>query len=106
MRRIMITLAVALAAAILLFSTVQPMYIADVDAQKTGRQKACTTQANPAQADPKFCSYLIVVKNVQGGTATPSQFTIQVAGNNPSPGTFQGSSSGTTVSLGQGSYRV
>lgn len=49
---------------------------------------------------------MIVVKNVQGGTATPSQFIIQVAGNNPSPSTFQGSSSGTTVSLGQGSYQV
>ncbi len=47
-----------------------------------------------------------VFKQVVGGTAQPSDFTMRVEGNNPSPSTFQGSSSGTTVTLGQGSYQV
>jgi hypothetical protein len=47
-----------------------------------------------------------VFKQVVGGTAQPFDFTMRVEGNNPSPSTFQGSSSGTTVTLGQGSYQV
>jgi hypothetical protein len=78
----------------------------DVDALKSSREIACANPRNTQEKDPKFCSHLTVVKNVAGGTATPSQFTIRVTGNNPTPSTFQGSSSGTTVTLGQGSYQV
>ncbi|MDE2213249.1 MAG: hypothetical protein KGJ34_01825 [Patescibacteria group bacterium] len=37
---------------------------------------------------------------------TPSNFSISVSGSSPSPAVFQGSSSGTAVTLGPGSYAV
>jgi len=37
---------------------------------------------------------------------SPSDFTITVTGNNPSPDTFKGSATGTTVTLGPGKYTV
>ena len=52
---------------------------------------------------------LIVTKNVINGaknSAKPSDFTITVHGNNPSPSSFQGSSSGTAVKLQMGMYSV
>jgi hypothetical protein len=53
---------------------------------------------------------LTVIKQVQGGTASPSDFIIHVTGNlmDPSQSTFPGSSSGTNVFLqnGGGSYQV
>jgi hypothetical protein len=36
----------------------------------------------------------------------PEAFTITVTGNNPTPSTFQGSESGTLVTLGVGPYKV
>jgi hypothetical protein len=36
----------------------------------------------------------------------PSQFTIHVEGNDPSPSSFPGSAAGTTVILGEGEYSV
>ncbi len=46
------------------------------------------------------------VVNEGGGTARPSDFTIAVDGNNPTPPSFDGSSSGTTVQLFEGRYSV
>ena len=44
--------------------------------------------------------------NQGGGTNKPSDFTISVSGNNPSPASFSGSASGTTVQLTAGKYSV
>jgi hypothetical protein len=63
-----------------------------------------TTPTTTAPTPPT--GTVTVFKQVVGGTAQPSDFTMRVEGNNPSPSTFQGSSSGTTVTLGQGSYQL
>ena len=44
--------------------------------------------------------------NEGGGNKKPSDFIITVHGNNPSPSSFQGSSSGTAVKLQMGMYSV
>src|SRR5918995_265765 len=52
---------------------------------------------------------LVVMKQVineGGGDKKPSDFTITVSGNNPTPSSFTGSSSGTTVQLSPGKYKV
>jgi Prealbumin-like fold domain len=46
------------------------------------------------------------VVNEGGGNKKPSDFTITVHGNNPSPGFFPGNSSGTAVKLQMGMYSV
>ena len=46
------------------------------------------------------------VVNEGGGNKKPSDFTITVHGNNPSPSSFQGNSSGTAVKLQMGMYSV
>jgi prealbumin domain-containing protein len=59
--------------------------------------------ANPVQGT------LIVtekVVNEGGGNKKPSDFTITVHGNNPSPISFHGSSTGTAVKLQMGMYSV
>jgi hypothetical protein len=59
--------------------------------------------ANPVQGT------LIVtekVVNEGGGNKKPSDFTITVHGNNPSPSSFPGSSAGTAVKLQMGMYSV
>ena len=102
------SIAIVAASVLLLsfFAQTMNMVVIDVDAQKTSREKACTNPRNTQEKDPKFCARLTVIKDVEGGTASPSDFTIGVTGNNPSPSQFPGSSSGTTVTLGQGSYQV
>src|SRR6478735_4236493 len=47
-----------------------------------------------------------MVINDGGGNKGPSDFTITVHGNNPSPNSFHGSSSGTNVELKPGRYSV
>ena len=52
---------------------------------------------------------LMVTKNVineNGGTSIPSDFTINVHGNNAKPTSFPGNSSGTVVKLEMGMYSV
>jgi YVTN family beta-propeller protein len=52
---------------------------------------------------------LLVTKQVineGGGEAEPSDFTITVDGNNPTPSSFDGTSSGASVTLKPGSYSV
>ena len=46
------------------------------------------------------------VVNEGGGEAEPSDFTITVDGNNPTPSSFDGSSSTTTIQLFRGKYKV
>src|SRR5919112_2324953 len=52
---------------------------------------------------------LVVMKQVineGGGDKKPSDFTITVSGNNPTPSSFAGSTSGTTVQISPGKYKV
>ena len=49
---------------------------------------------------------IVDVTNSGGGTVKASDFTIRVDGNHQSPDTFQGSDTGTIVTLGFGSYSV
>lgn len=51
-------------------------------------------------------TFLTVSTKVVGGTSNPSDFTISVSGNSPSPKSFHGSSSGTSVTLNAGRYKV
>src|SRR5207302_6351663 len=53
-----------------------------------------------------FLNVITKVDNSNGGTKKASDFTITVSGNGPSPSTFSGSSSGTSVRLSSGSYEV
>jgi hypothetical protein len=46
------------------------------------------------------------VNNEGGGNKKPSDFMINVHGNDPSPGSFPGNSSGTSVKLNMGMYSV
>src|SRR5439155_9998255 len=67
-----------------------------------GETKTCTVTNDDIQ--PKLIVIKVVV-NDNGGTATPSSFTMNVTGNCPSPSSFAGGS-GTTVALNAGSYSV
>ncbi len=63
----------------------------------------------PKPSPPGSLTFLSVVKKVTNngiGDKKPSDFTITVTGNNPSPSSFSGSSSGTSVTLRAGSYKV
>jgi YVTN family beta-propeller protein len=63
----------------------------------------------PTPPPPGSSTSLNVVKKVINnniGTKNPSDFTITVSGNSPSPSSFSGSSSGTAVTLKAGSYKV
>jgi Prealbumin-like fold domain len=74
----------------------------------TGTSSSHSTR-NPKDPLPGSLTFLNViteVDNANGGTKKPSDFTITVSGNNPSPKSFPGSSSGTPVTLRSGSYKV
>jgi hypothetical protein len=53
-----------------------------------------------------FLNVITKVDNSKGGTAKPSDFTITVTGKSPSPKSFSGSSSGPSVTLKAGKYKV
>src|SRR5215475_14785046 len=65
-----------------------------------------TNQYTPLHGSTTFLNVVTKVDNTNGGTKQPSDFTITVSGNRPSPRTFSGSSSGTTVALKPGKYSV
>ena len=65
-----------------------------------------TNQYTPAPGSTTFLNVVTKVDNTNGGTKQPSDFTITVSGNRPSPRTFSGSSSGTSVRLSSGNYEV
>ena len=60
----------------------------------------------PLPGSLTFLSVSTKVINNNAGTKNPSDFTITVSGNSPSPSSFSGSSSGTSVTLRSGSYKV
>ncbi|MFB5600802.1 MAG: hypothetical protein ACE5SW_11330, partial [Nitrososphaeraceae archaeon] len=55
---------------------------------------------------PSELTVVTQVNNEGGGKNNPSDFTIQVDGNNPNPSSFPGDSDGTIVKLDQGKYSV
>src|SRR4051812_23351980 len=63
----------------------------------------------PKPSPPGSLTFLSVVKKIINngiGNKKPSDFTITVTGNDPSPSSFSGSSSGTSVTLRAGNYKV
>ncbi len=87
-----------------------PGYTATYSAECTGtiapgESKTCTVTNDD---DAPTTGTLTVVKQVtndNGSTAVPSDFTLHVTGNSPSPASFAGSA-GTAVTLGSGAYTV
>jgi YVTN family beta-propeller protein len=76
---------------------------------QAGKTVSCTISNTYNPFIPGILSKLIVTKKVVnegGGDKKPSDFTITVSGNNPTPSSFAGSSSGTTVTLNPGRYSV
>jgi YVTN family beta-propeller protein len=55
---------------------------------------------------PSEVTIVTQVNTEGGGKKKPSDFTIQVDGNNPNPSSFPGDSDGTIVKLDQGKYSV
>jgi hypothetical protein len=68
------------------------------------------TSSPAAGVNNKVQGTLIVTKKVinegGGNSKQPSDFTIKIHGNNPSPSSFPGNSSGTIVKLDMGMYSV
>jgi YVTN family beta-propeller protein len=77
---------------------------------REGESKRCTiTNTYSEPPPPDTTATIIVTKKVVnegGGDKKPSDFTIKVDANNPTPSSFDGSSSGTSVTLEPGSYSV
>ena len=65
-----------------------------------------TTAKLPLIGSETFLNVVTQVDNTNGGTKKPSDFAITVTGNSPSPSSFSGSSSGTSVTLKDGKYSV
>jgi hypothetical protein len=65
-----------------------------------------SSSTQPPKPLPGSQTFLTVTTKVNGGTKKPSDFTVTVSGNSPSPKSFSGSSSGTSVTLFGGSYKV
>ena len=55
---------------------------------------------------PSELTVVTQVNNEGGGKKNPSDFTLQIDGNNPNPSSFTGDSDGTIVKLDQGKYSV
>jgi hypothetical protein len=74
----------------------------------TGTSSSHSTR-NPKDPLPGSLTFMNVINevdNANGGTKKPSDFTITVSWNNPSPKSFSRSSSGNSVTLRSGSYKV
>ena len=65
-----------------------------------------TNKYTPLPGSETFLNVVTQVDNTNGGTKKPSDFAITVTGNSPSPSSFSGSSSGTSVTLKDGKYSV
>jgi Prealbumin-like fold domain len=75
----------------------------------TNIQLAENNISSVAAANNNLQGILIVTKKVineGGGNSRPSDFIIKIHGNNASPSSFQGNSSGTVVKLDMGMYSV
>jgi|GEM_PF-3173162 hypothetical protein len=68
-----------------------------------GQNITCTITNHDLPAHLKVVK---MVNNTFGGTLVANSFTLHVSGNSPSNSVFQGSSTGTTVSISAGSYAV
>lgn len=68
-----------------------------------GQEKTCEITNDDIQ--PQLIVHKLVA-NTNGGNAVPADFTLRVAGQNPSPAVFHGSEQGTSVALNAGSYTV
>jgi YVTN family beta-propeller protein len=77
---------------------------------REGESKKCTITNTYSEPPPPVTTANIIVTkkviNEGGGDREPSDFTITVDGNNPTPSSFDGSSSGTTITINEGSYNV
>jgi YVTN family beta-propeller protein len=77
---------------------------------REGESKRCTiTNTYSEPSPPVTTANIIVTKKVindGGGDKRPSDFAITVDGNTPNPSSFDGSSSGTTITINEGSYNV
>jgi hypothetical protein len=78
--------------------------------QSDNNQQSTTankTSPTPTPTPTPTTATLKVIKIVSGNTtATPSNFTMHVTGNNPFPSNFAGSSAGINVTLGAGAFAV
>jgi Prealbumin-like fold domain len=74
-------------------------------AGKNGGSGSASNSTSPIGSST-FLNVITKVDNTNGGTKKPSDFTISVSGNSPSPKSFSGSSKGTSVTLKAGSYKV
>ncbi|MGB7679389.1 MAG: beta-propeller fold lactonase family protein [Nitrososphaeraceae archaeon] len=77
---------------------------------RESESKKCTITNTYSEPPPPVTTAKIIVTkkviNEGGGDREPSDFTITIDGNNPTPSSFDGSSSGTSVSLEPGSYSI
>jgi YVTN family beta-propeller protein len=77
---------------------------------REGESKRCTITNTYSEPSPPITTANIIVTkkviNDGGGDKKPSDFTITVNGNNPTPSSFDGSSSGTTITINEGNYNV
>lgn len=77
--------------------------------QKTFSNESAQAKATAAATNNTMQGTLVVttkVNNEGGGSSQPSDFTIEVHGNNPSNSSFPGNSSGTIIKLDMGMYSV
>jgi len=71
------------------------------------QQSTTANNTTPTPTPTLTTGTLTVLKIVSGTTtATPSNFTIHVTGNNPTPANFAGSSTGIDVTLSPGAFNV
>ncbi|MGC2563222.1 MAG: beta-propeller fold lactonase family protein [Nitrososphaeraceae archaeon] len=77
---------------------------------RESESKKCTITNTYSEPPPPVTTAKIIVTkkviNEGGGDREPSDFTITIDGNNPTPSSFDGSSSGTTITINEGSYNV
>ena len=70
-----------------------------------GSPSTQNNQSTPALMTPVadntgILNISVAVDNSQGGTASPSSFTVTIIGNNPSPSSFPGNALGTQATIG------
>jgi len=84
-------------------------YSSECSGTAKGDRIQCTITNEYTASPPGSTTFLDVITNVinhNQGTKKPSDFTITVTGNDPSPSSFSGSSGGTSVTLRPGNYKV
>jgi hypothetical protein len=82
------------------------VYAASSSSSSSKAGGSSTSNSTSPIGSSTFLKVITKVDNSKGGTAKPSDFTIMVSGKSPSPKSFPGSSSGTSVTLKTGKYKV